>query len=121
MAKDDYEVIMYRILVYLYARLKRKVVFDRSVFFGVVCKGSKSEEYIVDVLRMIQMEGYLEGLTFMKTWGDDYILSDDIESAKITPAGIRYLKENSRMKQIGEMFRKEIDTIASLAHMIELL
>lgn len=120
MARDDYDVIKYRILVYLYACLKRKISFDKTVFLYHVCSGSKSKEYFIDIFRMIQSEGYMEGLAFTHIWGNDYILANDIESAKITPAGIRYLKENDLMKQIGEMFRKENETIASLAHLIEL-
>ena len=120
MARDDYEVIMYRILVYLYACMKRKIIFDKTVLLGTVCKGAKNEEYLTDVFRMIQDEGFLDGLAFTHTWCNDFILANDIENSRITPAGIRYLKENSRMKQIGEMFRKDIDTIANLANLIEL-
>ena len=36
MEKDDYEVLVFKILTYLYAILKRKQVFDNAVFTKAV-------------------------------------------------------------------------------------
>lgn len=38
MAKDDYHVIVYKVLLYLYAVLKRKIVFDKISFDVVLSK-----------------------------------------------------------------------------------
>lgn len=38
MAKDDYDVIVYKILVYLYAFMKRKITFEEDVFQATVKK-----------------------------------------------------------------------------------
>ena len=32
MAKDDYDVIVYRVLVYFYACMKRKIMFEEETF-----------------------------------------------------------------------------------------
>lgn len=120
MAKNDYDVILYKILVYLYACMKRKVIFDRDVLYGHVCKGAGNENYLVDIFRMAQEEGHTEGLVFTKAWGSDYMLVNDVDNMKITPSGIRYLKENDRMKRIGDKLREEIDSIANLAKIVEL-
>lgn len=38
MVKDDYDVVVFRILVYLYAIFKGKQVFDRHIFLNVISK-----------------------------------------------------------------------------------
>lgn len=45
MAKDDYDVIVYRLLVYLYGCLKRKITFDDAVFRETVRKNVDNDEY----------------------------------------------------------------------------
>ncbi len=45
MAKDDYDIIVYRVLVYLYACLKRRILFDEAIFRATVRKDIESEEY----------------------------------------------------------------------------
>lgn len=115
MAKDDYYAIAYRILVYLYACMKRKIMFDDVTFDSSVKKNVESDEYFTEVLRMMQVEGLIEGLVFVKAWGGDVVLASDIKDAKITVSGIHYLEENSKMKQIGEKLKESVDTIAKLA------
>ena len=121
MAKDDYDVIVYRILVYLYACLKHKIMFEEEVFLATVCRNVESEEYFADILRMMQKEGYIEGLVFANPWGNEWILGNDIENARITPEGIHYLQDNSRMKKVGEMLKESVDIIAKLASLIKLI
>ncbi len=50
MAKDDYDTIVYKILLYLYACLKRKIVFDRTTFFKAIDKDAICDEYLADIL-----------------------------------------------------------------------
>ena len=115
MAKDDYDVIAYRILTYLYACLKRKIIFDDTAFRAAVKKNVESDEYFTSVLKMMQDEGLIRGLLITKAWGGDYILSSDLRDAEITADGIHYLKENSTMKKTGEMLKDAADIIAGLA------
>lgn len=120
MAKDDYDVIVYRVLVYLYACLKRKIIFDETTFQATVRKNIENDEYFTSVLEMMQKEGLIEGLVFTKAWGGLVILASDIEDARITAEGIHYLKENSTMNKIGENLKDAVDIIASLASAIGL-
>ena len=99
MAKDDYEVIVYRMLVYLYAVLKREIAFDAVTFAEAVRKDVKSRAYFDKALEMMQEEGLIRGLVFVPAWGGDVIMASGIQDAEITPAGIRYLKENARGKR----------------------
>ena len=121
MAKDDYNVIVYRVLVYLYACMKRKIMFEKATFQEAVRKNVESDTYFADILRMMQDEGLIEGLTFAKAWGGDVILITDVEDAKITAAGIRYLQENSTMKKVGDMLKETVDIISKLAAIIQIM
>lgn len=114
MAKDDYDVIVYRVLVYMYACKKRNELFDKAIFEKTVKRGT-NEEYFVDVLHMMHDEGLVTGLTFTKIWGGVYILASDIEDLEITASGIHYIKENSIMCEVGKLLKGNVDVIAALA------
>lgn len=120
MAKDDYDVIVYRVLVYYYACLKRKIMFDAAVFDASVKKDIESDAYFFDVLRMMQNEGLIEGLDFANAWGGDIILISELSDARITADGIHYLKENSSMRRVADMLKTSVDIIANLAGILQL-
>ena len=120
MAKDDYDVIVYRMLVYLYGCLKGKQVYDERTFRAAVKKDVSIEEYFVRALNMMQGEGLVRGLVIARAWGNVYILTSDMSEAEITAEGIRYLKENGTMKKVGDALREAADMIAALASMLGL-
>ena len=107
MAKDDYDFLVLKILTYLYGCLQRKYHFDTSAFTQQIITKTVSEAYIVDVLRMMNAEGLIEGLNFVKAWGNDYILISDYEDMSITAQGIRYLLNNDKMRQLKENILKD--------------
>lgn len=115
MAKDDYQVVLYRLLVYLYACKKRKIIFDERAFQETVKKNVDNEQYFYDVLKMAQEEGFIKGAKFQRAWGQDKIPLFDNDDLEITSAGIIYLEENSTMKKIGETLKEATDTISNLA------
>lgn len=119
MAKDDYHVIAYKILLYLYAVLKRKIVFDKISFDAVLSKASVSEEYLMDVIRMMQDEGLIRGASFTKAWGNVYILASDITDITITPAGIDYLEGNAMMKKAGAALKEAPGIVSSLINLVK--
>lgn len=118
MAKDDYYVIAYRILVYMYACLKRKITFEETTFNYAVRRHVENEQYFFDILNMMQNEGLIEGLIFAEMWDGDLVLGNSVGKAKITPEGIQYLQENSTMQRSGKILKEGMDTIAKLAGMI---
>lgn len=120
MAKDDYDVIVYRVLTYLYACLKHKIIFEESTFQAAVKKNVESDEYFRAVLHMMQEEELIRGLVFTKAWGGEYLLASDLRDAEITAAGIRYLKENGTMKRVCEMLKPTADIIVKLAELVGL-
>lgn len=120
MAKDDYDVIVYRVLVYLYGCLKRTIMFEDATFNEAVKKNIESDTYFYDVLRMMQGEGLIEGLTFTPAWGGDVLLASDVKDAKITATGVKYLKENDKMKAVGVKLKAVTDIIAKLASLVSI-
>jgi hypothetical protein len=98
MAKDDYHVIVYRILSYLYTRLKAgeptdgRMISADSKYFRI------NERYWEYIIKALVNQGFISGVTISKTWGNDVIING-LDYAQITPAGIEYLCDNSFMKR----------------------
>mgnify|MGYP004512711891 CR=1 FL=1 len=65
-----------------------------------VISSEVSEDYVIDVLRFMTREELIDGLTFVKAWGNDYTLVNDYSDMEITPQGIRYLLDNDKMRQL---------------------
>ena len=117
MARDDYDVIVFKLLVYYYAILKRKEIFSRDIF-DALTRGC-DEQYVHQVLRLMQSEGLIEGLLFTRAWGSEYFLvGGDPSGAFITAEGVRYLKENSSMAKVKEFLRDKADAIITLWEML---
>lgn len=100
MAKDDYDFLVFKILTYLYACFRRRCHFETTAFLKRIISPEVSEDYLVDVLRFMTSEELIEGLSFVKMWGNDYALINDYSDMSITPQGIRYLLNNDKMQQL---------------------
>ena len=119
MAKDDYDVLVYKILLYFYGVMKRKITFQEASFNMIISKAEIPQEYLADILRLMQSEGLIEGASIIRAWGNDYILANDVSEISITAAGIRYLKENSTMKKIGSILGKAPGALANLIGIVK--
>lgn len=113
MVRDDYDVIVFRVLVYLYAVFKRKIVFEKLTLDSSVSKGL-SDEYFADVLRLMTEEELIEGPSFVRVWGGQYVLVNSLDEMSITSKGIHYLKENDRMSKAKEVVLRGADLLATL-------
>lgn len=119
MAKDDYNVLVFRILTYFYGCLKRATLFDEDIFKKVIGADTIPEGYIVDVLRMMENDGLITGLTFIKAWGNEYILISDLKDIYITSKGIEYIQDNKTMKKIKEkIMENTADNITTLIKLV---
>lgn len=114
MAKDDYDTIVFKILVCLYAILKRKIVFDEERFYQMVGYKYIKEGYFLNILYFMKQENLIDGIAISKSWGNEYILCSDLSDMFITPQGIHYLEENNKMNKIKEYFIENVDIISSL-------
>ena len=109
MAKDDYHVIVYQILAYLYVQLKAgqpvdaKMLMPDSKYLGV------NEKYWTYIMRNLINDGLINGPCITKPWNGDVII-DDLEDIEITPRGIEYLCDNSFINKAKE-FLKDVKAI----------
>ena len=110
MAKDDYHVIVYKILSYIYARLKKgepvepeMLMYDGGLF-------QINREYWVYIFANMLEEGYINGLHNVRA-GNGYYIKEQLGNCEITPKGIEYLSENSLMKRVKN-FLKDIKDLS---------
>jgi hypothetical protein len=108
MAKNDYFVIVYRLLKYLYGCLKESKQPDREVldaaYFGI---GQDYWEYII---RTLYKEGYIEGIVLVPLIGQTEP-GIKFVNIRITPSGIQYLSENSMFKKVKEAIHDVADIL----------
>ena len=120
MAKDDYYIIAYKILLYLYAVLKWRISFNKTAFDKAIGKEYITDEYLADIIRMMQKQEMIDGAVFMNTWGNVYILISDISDLSITPTGIEYLSTNSLMQKIKNTLLQTVDIVSELINIVKL-
>ena len=106
MAKNDYFVIVYRILTYLYEMFKAGEKPNIEMFspdaLGI------NNGYWTNTMESMLEEGYIKGVTMVpRIGGAPGVKISDI---KITPKGIEYLQENSTMQK-AKNFLKEVKDI----------
>ncbi len=109
MAKNDYYVIVYKILAYLYMQLKNgaDIEADMITHDGKLFK--INQKYWLYIIDHMLNDGFIDGLVIKKTFGNEIIILgwDDLT---ITPKGIDYLCNNSALEKAKE-FLKDIKEI----------
>jgi len=99
MAKNDYHVLAYRLLAYLYACLKDDVQPDLDYLRFNTNHFPIGEVYWHYLLENLLLEGFITGVVLVPIPGR---LDKGIKiqpNIRITPAGIEYMKENSSMEK----------------------
>ncbi len=107
MAKDDYHVLVYRILAYLYACLKESEKPDLEYLRYGTDKFPIGEAYWHYILRNLCRDGYIEGVSLVPILGLEGDGVKILPCVSITPKGIEYLQDNSKM-QMAKNFLKEM-------------
>lgn len=118
MAKDDYHTIVFKVLVYLYAVYKRKIVFENDSFYHATGYKYIHEGCFINTLYFMKQDGLIDDISISRAWGNEYILCSDLSYMTITPQGISYLEENKKMRKIKDYFMNNVDIISSLISMI---
>ena len=77
MAKDDYDVLVFKILAYFYTIMRGKQVFDQKKYDKAISKKDINEEYLFRVYKMMAEEGFIENVKFTPAWGNDLIPLND--------------------------------------------
>ena len=108
MAKDDYFVIVYQILAYLYQRLKKCENIDSKMIKHDSPNLNINKRYWLYIIDHLTEDGLIEGVIFAD--GLEGREPYDMSRCTITPKGIAFLCENSFMKK-AVAFLKEAKEI----------
>ncbi len=111
MAKDDYDVLVFKILTYLYRKFKDNYI-DDMYLFPLTNDFPVQESYFISIFEDLEEKGYIKNLVLIKAWGGD-IVNYDLSKLQITGDGVAYLRDNSRMKKLINLI-KEARAIMSL-------
>lgn len=110
MAKNDYHVLAFRILAYLYACLKEGEQPDAEYLKYGTDKFPIGEAYWYYILTNLYTDGYISGVALIPILGRADKGVRLLPNLCITPKGIEYLQENSTMSKARE-FLKSIKEI----------
>ena len=117
MAKNDYHVIVYQILAYLYQCLKsgkdidpKMIGIDRDYF---AVNQSLNKRYWAYILYNMQRSGLIEGVIFSNFDNQPYQIPINWNNCMITPQGIEYLTDNSFIAK-AKSFLQDINAILPL-------
>ena len=109
MAKDDYHVVAYKILAYLYVQLKAGADIDPQCLAHEGRLFQINRRYWTYIMENLVKSGLVEGLDITRPWGDAVII-DGLQNCRIIPAGIEYLCSNSFLDK-AKRFLKEAKEI----------
>ena len=113
MAKDDYYVLVYQVMKYLYECLKtgEKVDSERLTAKAM----NIPETYWFYIFENLLNQGFVTDVHVLKTLGGESL---DISQIQITPKGIEYLFENSLFSKAKKALKEVKDSITVLYHPI---
>lgn len=111
MAKDDYHVIAYRILAYLYACLKEGAQ-PNLADFGFEKYGIKESYWNFIILELAE-KGYIKGIEPMRVIGCREA-SPKLVDIGITGDGVEYLIDNSMMSKARDVLLKAAEIVPGL-------
>ena len=109
MAKDDYFVLVYKILKYLYKCLKSGASTDFNYLTYETKDFPVHKEYWEYIIEKLVEEKYIEGVYVIRS-DTNFISVKYTSGMRITPLGIEYLEDNKMMKKVA----KAVKDIASL-------
>ena len=116
MAKNDMEVIQYKILEYLYGCLKSGHLASMDEMAWKCRLFDITREYWLVILRELIEEGYVSGLKYIDAKDMECVI--ETGTITITKVGRQYLIENSRMQKIreelGEAFKITLGAVIGM-------
>ncbi len=109
MARDDYHVVVYQILAYLYVQLKAGEKINTKLLQADSNYLNINPVYWSYIIENLCRQGFVSGVEKSKAWGGDTAIFD-LENIMITPLGIEYLTDNDFLKKARD-FLKDIKAI----------
>lgn len=114
MAKNDYYVIAYRILAYLYECLKQGETPSLEYLRPGTDDFPIPKQYWEYVLRHLLEDGYLEGAVEVPVIGQSVCSVKLMSRVMVTPKGIDFLQNNSAMSKAKDFLKSLKETIPGL-------
>ena len=112
MAKNDMEVIMYKILRYLYECMKLGVEPELEQFAWNSKLFDIPQSYRCKIIATLVRKGYITGFVVVDKTKDAPMLQTD-RPFEITFEGVQFLEENSRMQKAKEYCTETFNVILS--------
>lgn len=109
MAKDDYYVIVYKILAYLYSQLKKGEPIEAEMLEHDGRLFQINEKYWTYIMQNMLDQGFIRGVVQSRAGGGNYI-KGQLSHCEITPLGIDYLCDNSLIER-AKQFLKDVKDI----------
>ena len=110
MAKNDYFVIVYRILTYLQACFMSGEQAEVEMF-GPDALGINNG-YWTNVMESMANEGYISGLTVVPRLGGAPGIK--LHGVKITQSGLMFLRENSLMAKAARVLKNVKEVVPGI-------
>lgn len=110
MAKDDYFVIVYKILQYLYSCMKAGRMPDPEDLQPGGQLYNIPESYWIQIMTELIDRGYVKGIYEVKRIGRGNCVMITPEAA-ITMTGMEFLQDNSRMKKAAEFTGEAFESL----------
>ena len=109
MAKNDYFVLVYKILSYLYKCLKKGREPSEEYLKPLTKDFPIEYSYWSYIMEHIVTDGYVENIVIIPVENSEPIIKI-LDNVRITPKGIEYLQDNSSMKKVAK-YLKEVAVI----------
>ncbi len=103
MAANDYHVIMYEILLYLYDCLKKGIDPDNEIVDTYRKLHEINMRYWARVIIDMEKDGYIENASIFALANVSWKSARISKDTTITRKGIEYLIDNSLMKKVKEL------------------
>lgn len=113
MAKDDMEVVMYKILRYLYECMKRDVTPDLQKYGWHSDLLDIPQQYWCKIIKILVEKRLIKGFAILST--KDGIHIQTKPPIEITYEGREFLRENSGMQKAKEVCGEAFEVLLSAA------
>lgn len=114
MAKDDYFVLVYRILDYLYDCIRGRKKLELEYLQPMTEDFPIEADYFSYIMENMCKSGYIEGIVLLPIIGSPQMKIKYTHGLRITPAGIAYLQDNSAMSRAKEFLKTLKETVPGL-------
>ena len=114
MAKDDYHVLVYKILLHLYTQLKKGEPVDRTKLSHDSKALQIPKKYWEFILENMQREGLIRGLDPEKAAKKENYIDEQLENIQITVKGIDTLADNASIEKVNRLLQNVVRQIPGL-------